>query len=425
MLELAENGELLTFIKQLGSFDETCSRYYGAQLLDTIDGIHKAGILHRDIKPENILLDSKMRIRVTDFGSAKIMSTGAEGSQETAERANSFVGTAEYVSPELLTDKEATRSSDWWAFGCVLYQMLAGRPPFKGPNEYQTFQKILKREFTFPEGFSASAQELIEKLLVLDPTRRMGANTPDVDEMRSSTFFKDEDFSSIWDRPAPELKVGIYQRPPAPAPQPSPFDETDDDGLVSDFQSASITSPVHSTAEDADASDVSADPASRPASPSRMPARPHLLHRESQQSIYSSSSSADGPNDSSADSPPSRLRRRLSQGVPSMPRQFSNWGALLLPTENLLLATPILQRKTVSSQMFNKRRQLVLTSFPRLLCVKESSTALKVKSEIILRPTSTPQQEGSPIEASQITATSIDAKGSKVFAVHTVSCDVK
>ncbi|EXX77803.1 Pkh1p [Rhizophagus irregularis DAOM 197198w] len=114
--------------------------------------MHSQGVIHRDLKPENILLDEKMHVKVTDFGTAKILEQNAEGEED--DRANSFVGTAEYVSPELLKEKAACKSSDFWALGCIIYQLIAGRPPFKGANEYRTFQKIVNLEYSFPDGFS-------------------------------------------------------------------------------------------------------------------------------------------------------------------------------------------------------------------------------------------------------------------------------
>ena len=84
----------------------------------------------------------------------------------TADLGKSFVGTAQYVSPELLNDKVAYKSSDLWAFGCIVYQLVSGRVPFHAPNEYQCFQKILKLEYSFPDGFSEVASELIQQILV-------------------------------------------------------------------------------------------------------------------------------------------------------------------------------------------------------------------------------------------------------------------
>ncbi len=199
VLELASNGELLNFIRKHGSFDVVSARFYAAQLADTIDAMHRAGVVHRDVKPENILIDAQRRIKITDFGSAKIvhaaganeaesqsaaMAAGSEGAtaashqqpqqQQPSGRAASFVGTAEYVSPELLVEKAqpAGKPADWWAFGCVLFQMLAGRPPFKGVNEYQTLQKVKNREFAFPQGFPDDAKDLIDRVLTLDPAQR-------------------------------------------------------------------------------------------------------------------------------------------------------------------------------------------------------------------------------------------------------------
>ncbi len=77
-----------------------------------------------------------------------------------------FVGTAEYVSPEVLNNESASRSSDLWALGCVIFQMLAGRPPFKGDTDYIIFQKILGLEFEWPRDFPPLARDLVEKLLV-------------------------------------------------------------------------------------------------------------------------------------------------------------------------------------------------------------------------------------------------------------------
>uniref|UniRef100_A0A8C2IQD4 3-phosphoinositide-dependent protein kinase 1 n=1 Tax=Cyprinus carpio TaxID=7962 RepID=A0A8C2IQD4_CYPCA len=168
-LSYAKNGELLRYIRKIGSFDETCTRFYTAEIVCALEYLHAMGIIHRDLKPENILLSEEMHIQITDFGTAKQLSMDS-----AQTRANSFVGTAQYVSPELLTEKSACKSSDLWALGCIIYQLVAGLPPFRAGNEYLIFQKIIKLEYEFPEKFFTKAKDLVQRLLSLDPRKRLG-----------------------------------------------------------------------------------------------------------------------------------------------------------------------------------------------------------------------------------------------------------
>ncbi|MCJ1432348.1 pkb-activating kinase-like protein [Xylographa pallens] len=227
VLDIASGGELLGVLKKLTTFDEECTRFYGAQILDTIDYMHSRGVIHRDLKPENVLMDDQMHVKITDFGTAKILDVPQrqraasdaatiplpgdplDGSEDN--RATSFVGTAEYVSPELLTDKNACKASDLWAFGCIIYQLLAGRPPFKAGNEYQTFQKIVGLDYSFPQGFPPVARDLVERLLVLDPSRRLT-----IEHIKNHEFFDGISWGrGLWSQKAPKLKS---YRPPAPEP---------------------------------------------------------------------------------------------------------------------------------------------------------------------------------------------------------------
>jgi 3-phosphoinositide dependent protein kinase-1 len=218
VLDLAKHGELLTWLKKIGTFNEECTRFYGAQILDAIDFMHSRGVLHRDLKPENVLLDANMHVKITDFGTAKILedqqrsrSNGADiiPNQQDHHRAVSFVGTAEYVSPELLTAKEGGKPTDLWAFGCIIYQFLTGRPPFKGGTEYLTFDKILKLDYTFPTGFPLLAKDLVERLLVTDPSKRLS-----IEHVKNHEFFEGIQWGrGLWKQQAPRLKP--YEPPAA------------------------------------------------------------------------------------------------------------------------------------------------------------------------------------------------------------------
>ena len=209
VLDLCSGGELLGILKRTGTFDVECTRFYGAQILDAIRYMHSRGVIHRDLKPENVLLDDNMHVKITDFGTAKLLpdpkapdSSGGNATMQSDGRSASFVGTAEYVSPELLMDKSASKASDLWAFGCIIYQLLAGRPPFKGGSEYLTFQKIVNLEYEFPPGFPPAARDLVERCLVLEPARRLT-----IEHIMNHEFFDSQPFGrDLWRTKAPRLR---------------------------------------------------------------------------------------------------------------------------------------------------------------------------------------------------------------------------
>lgn len=185
VLELAPNGELLSFIRQHKTLSLSCVPFYSAELVLAVEYLHSLGIVHRDLKPENLLLDENMHLKLTDFGTAKQIGT------ELRARSESFVGTAEYISPELLEQKMASRQSDIWAIGCIIYQMICGRPAFRGATEFLTFQKVRQGAVQYPEGFPAVARDLIAKILVLNPDERYT-----IAQIKSNRFFNLID----WDR---------------------------------------------------------------------------------------------------------------------------------------------------------------------------------------------------------------------------------
>lgn len=206
VLNYAKRGELLDYLSKLSCFDVKCTQWYSAEIVLALEYMHSQGIIHRDLKPENILLNDEMHIQITDFGSAKLLKTKEGEETREPQRKNSFVGTAQYVSPEVLTSKSAHYSSDLWALGCIVYQLLSGLPPFRGGHEYQIFQKITKLEYEFPDCFDSLAKDLVEKLLVLEPSERLGRpETGGFPSLKEHMFFEGIDWDNLPKLKPPEL----------------------------------------------------------------------------------------------------------------------------------------------------------------------------------------------------------------------------
>lgn len=111
------------------------------------------------------------------------------------------------MSPELLTDK-TSRASDLWALGCIIYQMVAGLPPFRSRSEYMIFQKILKLEYEIPDGFCELARSLVSQLLVLEPSQRLGAQDEHgagYPSIRAHPFFEGVDFETLHEQTPPPI----------------------------------------------------------------------------------------------------------------------------------------------------------------------------------------------------------------------------
>lgn len=232
VMTYAKNGDMLPYIRKVGSFDLDCTRFYAAELVLALEQMHRRGIIHRDLKPENILLDENMHTLIADFGSAKVVAHGATGlgnadprtncdrptvnvvpshneddNNITRRRRNSFVGTAQYVSPEILNGKPTSRATDLWALGCIIYQMISGLPPFRAGTEYLIFQKVLKVDMSFPEGFDSVAADLVEQLIRLEPQERLGAHDfGDVYEsIRRHPFFDGIEWATLRNQIPPPI----------------------------------------------------------------------------------------------------------------------------------------------------------------------------------------------------------------------------
>jgi 3-phosphoinositide dependent protein kinase-1 len=226
VLSLAEAGELYDDLARAGKYSVEATRFYAAELVQILAYLHGKNIVHRDLKPENILISQSRHLKLTDFGTSKIMRTRMEGKQGGKERRKSFVGTAEYVSPEVLGDRPAGKAADMWALGCVLFQMCTGTVPFRGESEYLTFKKIENFDMkTFPDDTEASLQDLIMKLLVVTPEERLGSTSAGYDLLRAHPFFAGVEWDTLWTQKPPSI---VYINPSL-TEQQLDSDETDSD----------------------------------------------------------------------------------------------------------------------------------------------------------------------------------------------------
>jgi len=219
VLSYAKRGDMLRFIKKMAAKEVDVTQFYAAEIVQALEHLHSLNIVHRDLKPENILLNADMHILVTDFGSAKILSDPSIQAPEAeaaspeahqgpgAGRRNSFVGTAQYVSPEILTNSGCSPALDLWALGCIIYQMVTGIPPFQGNSEYLIFQKIQSLEYSFYEGFDLQARDMVEKLLVIDPSKRLGAgDNMGYPSIKRHPFFENIDFDRLHETTPPQIR---------------------------------------------------------------------------------------------------------------------------------------------------------------------------------------------------------------------------
>ncbi|CDW74527.1 3-phosphoinositide-dependent protein kinase-1 [Stylonychia lemnae] len=217
---------------------EHCPNGTLSNLISKNETMHQRNIMHRDLKPENILLTQDYHIKIIDFGDSNYIidpdqkqeESQSEQTQPTQEsegeefrtsrlsgsdynsftaiakdneRRGTFVGTAFYVSPEMLKDNIAGSASDLWALGCIIYKMLTGDVPFQGTSDYFTFQQILSGKVNFPEDsdLSEASKDLIISLLKLDKDERLGAGREgsenDYRALKNHRFFKEINFDKV------------------------------------------------------------------------------------------------------------------------------------------------------------------------------------------------------------------------------------
>ena len=225
VMEFLPGGDLMNLLIKKDILTEDEAKFYIAELILSIESIHKLDCIHRDIKPDNILIDKNGHIKLSDFGLAKISEklfekkcnsfimsnlNANEYENNKHEKNYSCVGTAYYVAPEVLIKKGYGPEIDWWSVGVIFFEMLFGYAPFCSKETSEVCYKVInwKKFLKIPAKIKISreAEDLIAKL-INNPNRRLGLNG--ADEIKSHPFFRGLDWDNIQNLKAPfipELK---------------------------------------------------------------------------------------------------------------------------------------------------------------------------------------------------------------------------
>ncbi|KAA8514868.1 hypothetical protein F0562_018047 [Nyssa sinensis] len=264
VMEFCSGGDLhsLRHKQPHKRFSLNSARFYAAEVLVALEYLHMLGIIYRDLKPENVLVRSDGHIMLSDFDlslcsdaipavefadslpdpsspavpqsprsptpfsclskrlfrSQKIQTLSVNRlfvAEPVNARSCSFVGTHEYVSPEVAGGRSHGNAVDWWALGVFIYEMIYGRTPFSGENNETTLRNIVKKPLSFPTDSPTNAcemhaRDLISGLLVKDPAGRLGSKRGAAD-VKTHPFFKGLNFALVRSLTPPEIP-GIPRR---------------------------------------------------------------------------------------------------------------------------------------------------------------------------------------------------------------------
>ena len=167
IMEYAEGKELFDYIVEKKKLDEKEACNFYQQIINGIEYLHKLNIVHRDLKPENLLLDStKRKIKIVDFGLSSIYNKN--------QLLKTACGSPCYAAPEMIKGNFYKGINiDIWSSGIILYAMICGYLPFDDKNDELLYSKIMKGEFIIPNFISDSGKDLINKILCVDPDKRI------------------------------------------------------------------------------------------------------------------------------------------------------------------------------------------------------------------------------------------------------------
>ncbi|CAL9734188.1 flippase kinase 1 [Monosporozyma servazzii] len=226
-MEYCMGGEFFRALQTRKSkcISEDDARFYASEVTAALEYLHLLGFIYRDLKPENILLHKSGHIMLSDFDLSVqandstnnpskriVMTQNAMVDTKVFSdgfRTNSFVGTEEYIAPEVIRGNGHTAAVDWWTLGILIYEMLYGKTPFKGANTNETFSNILKNEPSFSSSnidISRHCKDLVKKLLCKNEGKRLGSKMGAAD-IKRHPFFKKVQWSFSRNQEPPLIPV--------------------------------------------------------------------------------------------------------------------------------------------------------------------------------------------------------------------------
>ncbi|PVF96021.1 kinase-like protein [Serendipita vermifera] len=166
IMDFVPGGELFTLLRKSQRFPNPVAKFYAAEVALALDYLHGLHIIYRDLKPENILIAADGHVKITDFGFAKLV----------PDVTWTLCGTPDYLAPEIIQGKAYNKSVDWYALGVLVFEMLAGYPPFytESTHPVHLYEKILNAQVVYPNFFDPLAIDILGKFLSKDVTERYG-----------------------------------------------------------------------------------------------------------------------------------------------------------------------------------------------------------------------------------------------------------
>lgn len=192
VLEYCAGGDLWHLIRQQNKYRFTNSdaKFYAACIIEAFDYLHNLKVVYRDLKPENVVICKNGYAKLTDFGFAKRLNN---------DKTNSFLGTPEYLAPEMILHQTYGKSVDFWSLGIFIYELLNGYTPFRAKNHQTTYMMILSGigKVDFPNYMSMKAMNLIKKLCKNLPNERLGCKNGGIDKIRKHEWFSNWNWDKL------------------------------------------------------------------------------------------------------------------------------------------------------------------------------------------------------------------------------------